>query len=154
MRTEPVVLLALVQQNLQGADAKRQQSDADVIEFDAGSFEPAQVGRVFDEAKHQSQREHADRQIDEENPAPGIVEGDPPAQGRSDGGRHDGRDAIQRERQAAFLRRKRVRQNGLRHRLQPASARALHDAEEQKQPEARRHSAKQRTHGEDGETRS
>jgi hypothetical protein len=92
---------------------------------------------------------YPDRDIDEKYPAPGIVEGDPPAQGGPDRGRHDGRDAIERKRQASLLRRKGVRQNGLRHRLQPAAARALQHAEEKKKPETGRQPAKQRTHGED-----
>ena len=35
VRAEPVIFLALVEQHLQRADAERQQSDADVVQFDA-----------------------------------------------------------------------------------------------------------------------
>ena len=81
---------------------------------------------------------YADGKIDEKNPAPGIVEGDPAAQGWPDGGRHDGRNAVERKCQAALLRRKGVRQNRLSHGLQSAAACALQHAEEKKKPEARR----------------
>ena len=53
----------------------------------------------------------------------------PPSVG-TDGGGHDGGDAVERKRQAAFLRRESVGENGLRHRLQPAAARALQYAKE------------------------
>ena len=36
-RTEPIVFLALVEQDLQSADAQRQQRDADVIDANAGA---------------------------------------------------------------------------------------------------------------------
>ena len=51
----------------------------------------------------------------------------------------------------SLLRWKSVRQNGLRHRLQPAAARALQHPEEKKKPETRRDAAKQRTHGKDAQ---
>src|SRR5262249_51200241 len=115
--SEPIVFLALVEQHLQGSDAEREEGNADVIQFDAGGFEAAQIGWIFDKAANQKPGEQANRQIDEENPAPGIVEGDPTAEGWPDGWRHDRRDAIQREGQATLLGRKGVGQNGLGHGL-------------------------------------
>ena len=79
---------------------------------------------------HQEQRQNADRQIDVEDPAPGVVVRDPAAQRRADGRRQHRGDAVKREGHAAFLRRESIGQNGLRHRLQSAAARALHHAEE------------------------
>ena len=106
MRPEPVVLLALVEQHLQRPDTQRQQSDANVIELDPGAAETFQIGRIFDEGIDQKQCCHTDREIDEKNPPPGIVEGDPPAQGWPDRGRRDGGDSVERECQASLLRRK------------------------------------------------
>ena len=48
MGTEPVILLTPVQDHLQGADAQRQQCDPDVVMIYPRSFQPAQVGWVFD----------------------------------------------------------------------------------------------------------
>ena len=52
-----------------------------------------------------------------------------------DRGRHDGRNAVKRKGQASLLRGKGVRKNGLSHRLQSATARALQHAEEKQKPE-------------------
>ena len=90
--------------------------------------------------------DHTDGEIDEENPTPGIIEGDPSAQGRANSGRDDGGDAVECECQTALLRRKSVGENGLRHRLKPAAACALQDAEQKKEAQARRDTTEQRTH--------
>jgi len=42
------------------------------------------------------QRDHANREVDVENPAPGVVVGDPAAERRADDGRHDDTRAISR----------------------------------------------------------
>jgi hypothetical protein len=86
------------------------------------------------------------------NPPPGVIEGDPPAQGRPDRGCHDGRNAIQRKGQASLLRWKGICQDGLSHRLQPAAASTLQHPEEKKKAETWRHTAEQRTHGKDTQT--
>src|SRR6202030_2301312 len=70
----------------------------------------------------------------------------------SNGGRHDGRDAVERKRQASLLRRKGVCKNGLSHRLQSAATGALQNAEEKKQPETRRQATKQRTNSKNTQT--
>ena len=149
VRAEPIVFLAFVEQDLQRADTQREQRDADIVELDAGRFELAPGTGDPPQSGAPETGQHADGKIDVENPAPGIVEGDPAAEGGPDGGRHDRGDAVEREGQAALLRRKSVGQNGLRHGLQPAAARALQHAEEQQHPETGRSAAQQRTHGED-----
>ena len=55
-----------------------------------------------------------------------------------------GGDSVEREGQAALLRRKRVGQNGLRHRLKSAAARALNHAEQDQHRQAGRDAAQQR----------
>ena len=47
-----------------------------------------------------------------EDPSPGITKGEPPTERWTDGWCHHGCDSIQRERQTALLRRKRVGENG------------------------------------------
>src|SRR6516225_3432665 len=78
-RAEPVILLAPVQKNLQRADAQGQQGDADVVQLDPGALQPDQIGRVVDQAIYQKQGQQAHRKIDEKDPPPGIIEGDPSA---------------------------------------------------------------------------
>ena len=152
MRPEPVVLLPLVEHHLQRAHAEGEQSHADIVDLYPRARRALHPGRVFDQAKNQKQRQDAHRQVDEENPAPGIVVRDPAAQGGPDRRRDDGGDAIEREGHAALPRRKSVRQDGLRHGLQSAPARALQHAKQNNRPEAGRNPAQQRTHGEDHQT--
>src|SRR5207237_10813017 len=98
------------------------------------------------------ERQHADGKVDEEDPAPRVVEGNPSAERRSERRREHRRDAIEREREAALFRRKRVCQDRLRHRLEAPSSHALQDAKYQQQREARRETTEQRAQREDRET--
>ena len=108
-----------------------------------------EVGRVFDEAIGEIEREDADRDVEEEDPAPGVVVDDPAADGGAeDGGRDDG-DAVHGEGHAAFLRREGVGEDGLLAGLQAAAGRALQDAEEDEHAERGRESAEQRGDGEE-----
>src|SRR6516162_3812502 len=85
------------------------------------------------EATHEKQRQQAHRKINEKDPAPGIIECNPSAQRRANGGRHDRRDSVERKRRAPLLRRKLVCQNGLGHGLETATTGALqHPVEKQK----------------------
>ena len=125
VRAEPVVFLSLVEHDLQAADADRQQSDSPVV--DAG-FLPPQIGRIEDENLRQDHRDHADRNVDVEDPAPTVVVGEPAAGHRTQHGRDHDAQRPERHRLSALLRRKRLQQDGLRERLQSAAACALNDA--------------------------
>ncbi len=67
----------------------------------------------------------ADRDIDEENPAPGEVIGDPSAKSGPDCGSGDYGDAVNREGHAALGGRKSIGEYGLFAGLQSASTHAL-----------------------------
>ena len=135
-RAEPVVLLPFIEHHLQGADAEREQGDSDVVNFQSRAREALYPRGIFDEAKDQEQRQNADRQIDEENPAPGVVIRDPSAEGRSDRRRDDCGDAVEREGQTALFGRESVRQDCLGHGLKPATADPLQNPKEDDGSEA------------------
>src|SRR5208282_3784696 len=73
--------------------------------------------------------------IDEENPAPGEVVGDPAAERRTDGWRHHHCDAINGKRHAALGGRERVGEYRLFARLQASTSHALQNAKENQHAE-------------------
>src|ERR1700689_2252525 len=125
MRAEPIVLLSFIQHDLQSAYSQRQQRESDVIEFDATLLEALQIWRGGPQRVGGKKSKKAHRQIDEENPAPGVTIGHPAAQSRSDRRGTDGGNSVQGKCQAALLRRKGVGENRLHHGLQAASTCAL-----------------------------
>ena len=78
----------------------------------------------------QQQRNNSDRNIDEENPAPVEIVGDPPAQRGTDRRRQHHGHAVNRESHAALSGFKRVGQDGLFAGLQTAAAGTLQNAED------------------------
>src|SRR5262245_47007014 len=126
VRGEPVVLLPTIEHDLKSADAEDQQSDPYVVHSYATRLSGSdQVRGILDQAKDEKKRQQPDGEIDEEDPAPRKVVGNPSAQDGPYGGRDDGGDAVKGKRQPAFLRRKRVGQDGLSQRLQAAPSQAL-----------------------------
>src|ERR1017187_3169335 len=125
---KPVVALALVEDDLQSSEAERYKAEADVIDFGFAELATLEIGRVLNEPRGQQQGNDADRNVDEKNPAPGEVVGDPAAEGRADRRCSDYGDAVNRKGHAAFGGRKGVGKNGLLAGLQAASAGALQHA--------------------------
>ena len=153
-RPEPVVALTFVEKDLERGEADAEQADADVVELQpVGQRLPDQVRRIEDHRRRQCEREDADRDVDEEDPAPGVVVGDPAAQRRPDHRRHDHAHAVERHRDALLFAREALDQNGLGDRLQRSAAQALQHAKEDQRAERRRHAAEQRTDGEDADAR-
>jgi hypothetical protein len=76
-RAEPVVLLAAVEHDLQRADAEAEQGEAEEIETVA-----VLAPRLAHEGQDPDESEDADRQVDVEDPAPIVVEGEPAAERR------------------------------------------------------------------------
>ena len=93
----------------------------------------------------QQKRKNANRDIDEENPAPAKVVGDPTAERGADGRSHHYGNAVNGECHAALGVRKGIDENGLRARLQASAARALKNAEDDQHGEIGRESAEKRT---------
>ncbi len=155
VRPEPVFLLALVENHLQEAKPEDKEGEAEVVETDAPAQQRValldQMRRVFNHRADQRKQDDADRDVDQKDPVPGEVVGDPAAQGRADRRSEDDGDAVEGEGHAAVTRRESVGENGLRHRLQPAAGQALQGAKGDEQPEARRQPAEQRGHTEAGD---
>ncbi len=145
---EPVLALAGVEHHLQEAEAERQKSDAPQV--DSAELGFAKVRWVDDEVADHQQRENPHRQIDVEDPAPGVVVGDPAAQRRPQDGRDDNAQAECRHRRAMLFGRESFQQHRLRQRLQASTAEALQHAKEDQRLQAGRHTAEQRTDGEAG----
>ena len=129
MRAEPIVFLSFVQHDLQRAHAEGEQRDANVVDSRESILDAIGPRRVLDQSIDKQQRQNADGQVDEENPAPGVVIRDPSAKSRTDGGRDDYGDAVHSEGDAPLFWWKRIRQNGLRQRLESAAPCTLKDAE-------------------------
>ena len=128
---EPVLLLALVEHELQAADADRDQAEAH--EVDLGSLALLlrfQIRRVFDHAVAQVERQQADGQVDEEDPVPVEVVGDPAAERGADGRRDDDGHAVDGEGLAALFDGEGVGEDGLLAGREAAAAEALQDAGE------------------------
>src|SRR5262249_873319 len=91
----PVPFLPLAEHDLPAGHYQNEQSQADVVEVQrpATQFGPflLQVIRVLDHdvGGEEGQQGHGD--IDEEDPAPVVVDHQPAAQGRADDGRDQGR---------------------------------------------------------------
>src|SRR6267154_935726 len=76
---EPVVLLALVEDDLEAAGPDDEGGEAVAVE--RGDFGFADVSRIEDEAVDQEEGEDADGDIDVEGVAPGVGVGEPAAEG-------------------------------------------------------------------------
>ena len=85
--------------------------------------------RLVHQPVHQEEREDAERHVDEKNPVPGIVVGDPAADRRADGRRHDHGDAVDGEGLRTLPRREGIGQHGLFAGRHAAAAQALQNAE-------------------------
>ena len=145
---EPVVFLSLVEHDLEGADGDDEQAEAPVVDafFTLADF--GEVGRVFDQAVGEDEGDDADRDIEEEDPTPGIVVDDPAADGGTEDGRGDDGDSIDGEGHAAFLRREGVGEDGLLAGLESAAGCALKDSKEDEHAKSGGDAAEKRCDGE------
>src|SRR4029077_3483127 len=66
-RSEPIVFLTFVEEDLQSAHADREKSKPNIVQFDSDAFQSLQIRRVLDEAPHEKPGHHPDRKIDKEN---------------------------------------------------------------------------------------
>jgi len=83
-RAEPVRLLALVEDHLEGREPDGQKAKPDIV--DSRIALAPDIGRILDKVVNHQQRQNADRQVDIEDPAPRIVVGNhPPISGPSSG---------------------------------------------------------------------
>src|SRR2546421_5503606 len=83
---EPILALALIQDDLHASEAEADETDANVIDAKAALDACAlHVRRIADQDRGQQERNDAHRDIDIENPAPRKIIGDPAAEPRADG---------------------------------------------------------------------
>ena len=128
----------------QRGDGQRQHGGAEVVDH---VVHPAQRAGYL--AGHHDQRDHADRHVDVEDPAPGQVVHEHAAEQRADhaGQAEDG--AEQPDVLAAFARRDDVADDGLRADHQAAGAQPLHGAERDELDHGRAEAGQDRADQED-----
>ncbi len=105
-------------------------------------------GGLFHELHDAERRENAHRHVEQKHPAPREVVRNPAAQRRPQHGRDDDGHRRDRERPPAFFGGKRVENDGLLVRLQPAAEEALQDAKDDQLTQVRRDAAQERAHRE------
>jgi hypothetical protein len=90
---KPVIFLALVENDIEAAEEQRDQYKSDPVDLQSAgqTLFPLlfQNSRFGDQPVHKENRDDADGDIDEEYPVPGEIVGNPPAERRTDGWRHN-----------------------------------------------------------------
>jgi len=109
---EPVVLLALVENNLQTAGPHHQQTEADVVE--GADLSVLDVRRIMDEAADQDDRQMPTGMLNVEGIAPTEGIGEPATQRGPNHRGHHNAQAIGSHRHGALSYRKALKQNRLR----------------------------------------
>ena len=143
---EPAFVLAAIHHDLQGAEPQRDQRQADVIDAAAPAvFHPR---RILDQNRDQEHREHPDRDVEKEDPAPAGLVGDVAAERRAEHRRNNRGDRRDAEGGAAPCRRKGVQDDGLLVGLQPAAEEALGQPVDDELGQAGRRAAQERAHRE------
>ena len=107
------------------------------------------IGVAGQEADHHQRRDDADRQVDEEHPAPVEIVGQPAAEHRAEDRPDHHARAEQRHRAAMLFGRVDVEHHGLGERHEKGAGNALDDAEADHHHEALRDRTEQRGDGED-----
>ena len=142
-RCKPIVLLAFIEHDLQAAHGEGEKAQAEVVDLPEAGAVGLDPRRVLYQPGDQEEGQNTDRNVDEEDPAPGEVVGDPAAERGSDGGREDGDQAIEGECLAAFLRLEAVGHDGLGHGLHSAAAGSLQNAADKQHGQRRRSAAEE-----------
>ena len=152
---QPVEFLSLAEHDFPAGHDQHQQSQADVIEVqrlaaELGPFLLEVVG-VIDHAVRGDQRQEPDRDVDEEDPPPVVVDAEPAAQRRPDDGRDHGSEPEQGHGRALLLGREGVDQDPLAARLEPAAGQPLDHPEQDHLRQAGGEAAHCRREGKDGD---
>src|SRR5579864_1264339 len=128
VRLEPVFALAFVEDNLQSTEPECYKSQADIIDSRFFELTAAEVRWILNQPRSKEDGKNPDRNIDEENPAPAEVVGDPSAERRANCGSGNHGHAVDSECHAALGWRESVGEDGLLARLQSTAASALQHA--------------------------
>ena len=110
MRRKPVVFLALVQHDLQRANADRQQPNAPIVDLGTAALD---VRRIEDQKIGKDEGQNANGNIDVKNPAPTVAISEPAAYDGAEHGRDHNAQRPKSHRLAAVFRRKYFQQNRL-----------------------------------------
>src|ERR1700721_2139942 len=96
---EPVLFLAFVEGELETPDADGDEAESHEVDFAMfGVFSASlEMGWVFDHSVGEEEREYTEGDVDEEDPVPVEVVGDPAAEGGADGGSDDDGHAVDGE---------------------------------------------------------
>ncbi len=146
---EPVVLLALVEDDLEAAGPDDERGEAVAVE--RGDLGFADVGGIVDEAVDHEEGEDADGDVDVEGVAPGVGVGEPAAEGGTEDGGDDDSEGEDGHGGTAFCGREGLEEDGLGERLEGSAASALDDAGEKHDAEGGGGSAGEAGDGEDGD---
>ena len=98
---KPVLLVAFFEHDLQGAEADRHEEEPRKVYLPLLLHE---VRRVLDKAHDEEDVDDAYGHVDEEDPGPGIVVGEPPAEGGREGRPQDYAEAVDAHGLRLFLR--------------------------------------------------
>ena len=149
---EPVFGLSAIQDHFHECEAQRHEENSQPINLQpsVGVRRLHLAGKlrwIENYAAGQDQGNDADRNIDEKDPAPAPIIGDPTSERRPDYRRGDDGHAVKRKCGSPLLRGKGVDKNGLLHRSQPATTHTLQHPEQDQHSQAWRQAAEQRTDG-------
>jgi len=127
---EPVFFLAFIEEELEATDAAGDEGETGEVDLGAAGFDDAlfEVWWVFDHAGAEPHGKESDGEIDEEDPMPVEVVGDPAAEGGADGGGDDDGHAVDGEGLATLFNGEGVGEDGLLGGSEAAAAGALQDA--------------------------
>jgi hypothetical protein len=148
-RAEPVVFLPLVEHDLEGSYGDDEEAESPIVDAFSALADFSEIRRVFDEAIGEDEREDSDGDVEEEDPAPGIVVDDPAADGGAENRRGDDGDSVDGESHGALLRREGVGEDGLLAGLEASTGCTLEDAEEDEHRQAEGKAAEQGGEGEE-----
>ena len=126
IRGEPILLLAFIENDLQGADSDRKHPNAPGIDFRGRTPD---VLRIEDEHLRHNDRNNADGNVHVEHPPPRIIVREPSPQDWPKHRGHDDAQSPKTHRFPALRWGKGFEHHRLRNRLQNAAGESLHDAE-------------------------
>jgi len=150
---EPVFFLALVEEEFEAAYAAGDEGEAGEVDLGAAGFDEAffEVRWVFDHAGAEPHGKESYGEIDEEDPVPVEVVGDPAAESGADGGGDDDGHTVDGEGLASLFNGEGVGEDGLLGGSEAAAAGALQDAGDDEERQRRGNAAEERADGEDGD---
>src|ERR1700722_2253963 len=145
---EPVFGLAAVEDDFEAREGHGDGENSPAIDFEFAAFPRGfdffcELRRISQQIAGEDQRHDADRDIDEEDPAPAPVIGDPAAERRADGGRGDDGHAVEGEGCCALCGGESVDEDGLFDGSEAAATYSLEYAEEDEEAEAWRETAEE-----------